>query len=120
MNKAAEMFFSDKVNKVFNIGTFITLVAGMAALMFNFFTMKSDIDLSINSLQSADVRIENKFDNEIYDLEAADIELKQTDTEIILVQKEDRAVVLEVRTGIAGIQTDLKWLISATKSNQTE
>ena len=113
MNKAVGMIFSDKVNKAFNIGTFITLVAGMAALMFNFFSMKSDIDLSINSLQSADVRIEQKFDISVHELE-------ETNHEIVIVQKEDRAVVLEVRTQLSGIQTDLKWLIADTKKGNNE
>ena len=105
MGKVVSVIFSDKVNKYINIGTFLTLLTALATLMFNYFSLKSEIDISINSLEKADIRIEQKFDNSVY-------ELQMTDEEIIIEQKEDRAVVLEVRTGIAGIQTDLKWIIS--------
>ena len=118
MRKVADVLFDRDSKFKINIPTLIMIIASTATVVSSVYAVKVNIDLSINSIQENQIRIEEKFDQAVWDLEEKDKESHARDTEIISVQKEDRAVVLEVRTAIAGIQTDLKWLIADTKSRQ--
>ena len=110
MKKVAEVLINKDTMLKINIPTIVTIILSTAMMVSSVFAAKINIDLSINSIQENQVRIEEKFDAAIYDLE-------ESDDGIILLQKEDRAVVLEVRTQLSGIQTDLKWIIADLKSD---
>ncbi len=111
MGKAGQVLLNENTRVIVSFTTLASIIVLIVSVVIGFYTIKTDMDVSINSLQKADIRIEQKFDDSVYDL-------KESDRNIILDQKEDRAIVLEVRTQLSGIQTDLKWLIADTKSRQ--
>lgn len=106
--KVVKMILGEKTNVVLRVSTFFALIASTVTVIYALTNIKGDIDLSINSIEKDQIRIEEKFDTQIYSL-------KESDEKIMIKQEEDRAIVLEVRTQLSGIQTDLKWIIEDLK-----
>lgn len=105
MSKVGAVLLSDKSRVTISLSTLVVVLIFTATLTYNLYSMKTNMDLSINSLEKDQVRIEQKFDDVVFDL-------KEADGDIISDQKEISSVVLEVKTQLSGIQTDLKWIIS--------
>lgn len=115
MSKAVEVLLGEKTRIVISVSTLLLVLVSTITFVWSVSAMKTEIDLSINSLEKSDIRIEQKFDNSIYDLECAD-------EDIIIEQKEQSTLLSEVQSSqsdikasLARIETHNVWIIDVLK-----
>ena len=101
--RVGEFLINEKTRVSISIATLLFVIGSTATVVFTISGMKSEIDLSINSIEKDQIRIEEKFDSKITDLELSD-------SMMISEQQTNRQLLSENQTDLAEIKTDLKWI----------
>jgi hypothetical protein len=104
MGKVVQMILSEKTHVKLSLSSFILLLSAVVSFWLYLSDIKTEAEMSIHSIEKDIVSIQQ----DIIDLQTADMLIIQD-------QKENRAIVLEVKTDLSSIKTDLKWIIENMK-----
>lgn len=104
------MLKKEESKLILSLSTLLFVIASTATFAFTLYSIKTDIDVSINSLEKNDTRIEQKFDASV--------------SGIIIEQKEQKTIMAEIQSGQADIrasqariETNIIWIIDELKTN---
>lgn len=106
-----EILVSEKTRVSLSIATLLFVIGSTATIVFTIANMRSEIDLSINTLELDQVRIEDKFDEKCTDIE-------EVNASIIKEQESNRSLMLDTQTDLAEIKTDLKWIRASMERSE--
>lgn len=101
-----EILVNEKTRVSLSIATLLFVIGSTATIVFSVTNMRSEIDISINTLELDQVRIEEKFNDKCSDIETVN-------DAIIKEQGLNRKLMLDTQTDLAEIKTDLKWIRAA-------